>query len=147
MSSSTRRSSRSASSASPSASAGKTSSPAATAASAAARIRRLRGRSSKRYRTVPRSRLGRCASKSGSLPELAARQDAVQVVEVVDHAPLRSAGLLHPRLPFVEAPEVAARIDVVGLELDDVDRDHPDVLQADREAAHRDLVELLLHVG
>src|SRR5207245_5591885 len=80
-------------------------------------------------------------------PPLAAREDPIQVVQIVDHAPLRSAGLLNARLPFLEAPEVAAWIDVVGLELDDVDRDHADVLEADREAAHRHLVELLLHVG
>jgi len=39
--------------------------------------------------------------------KLTPRQDAVEVVEVINHLPLRGAGFLHARLPFFEAPEVA----------------------------------------
>src|SRR6266571_1843464 len=78
---------------------------------------------------------------------LAFREDGIEMLDVVDDAPLGGTGRLDPPLPGLQPAHVAPGIDVVGPELDDVDRHHADVSQFDREAANSGLVELLLHVG
>src|SRR5882757_9809299 len=121
------------------------------------RPRATRGWSSLAARTRPGRRCARPSRRptrsSGSReapaekPRRLAPEHRVEVLDVVDEDPLGGPGLLDPLLPGLEPPHVAPRIDVVGLELDDVERHDPDVLQVDGEIADRDLVELLLHVG
>src|SRR5690606_28141302 len=76
-----------------------------------------------------------------------ALEDALEVLQVVDDAPVAGPGAAHPVLPPLEAVQVAPRIDVVGIELGHVERHHPSALQVQRDVAHGALVELLLQVG
>src|SRR5581483_104503 len=83
------------------------------------------------------------APRRTSLPS----EYSLQMLQVVDHAPVRGAGGAHALLPLFEPPGVAPRIHVVGAELGDIERDDVDAGQVQRNVAHRLLVELLLHVG
>src|SRR5262245_17410881 len=83
------------------------------------------------------------AGRTGA-PGLALQQ-SIEMLDVIDHVPLGRTGIRDALVPLLEAAHVAPRIDVVRLQLDDVDRDHPDVLEVDRKVADGRFVEILLH--
>src|SRR5262249_14373544 len=71
---------------------------------------------------------------------------ALEVFHVVHHAPLGRTSVTRALLPPLESAHVAARIDIVGAELGDVERDNPNAVEFDREVAHGLVVQLLLHI-
>src|SRR3990172_9777108 len=79
--------------------------------------------------------------------ENSAAEDPLEARDVVDHTPLGSARLAHALLQEFDPAAVAARIDVVGIELGDIERHHANAGQVHGDVADGLLVELLLHVG
>src|SRR5262245_60889513 len=73
-------------------------------------------------------------------------QDAVEPVEVVDHAP-GAAARLDPALPRLKAVHVVARVDVVRAQLGHVDRDHLEAIHGQRDVTHIAVLQVLLEVG
>lgn len=67
--------------------------------------------------------------------------------QIVHHLPVGGAGVAGALFPPFQTPEVAARVDVVGGELGDVERDDADALQVDGKIPHGLVVQLFLHVG
>ena len=72
---------------------------------------------------------------------------AFQMFQIVHHSPIRGPGGAGALFPPFQTPHVAARVDVVGGELGDVQRDDADALEVDGKVAHGLVVQFFLHVG
>ena len=71
-----------------------------------------------------------------------ALEDAGEVVEIVDHAPV-AAARFDAVLPVFETVEVLARVDVVAVQLGDVERHHIVAVEHQRDVADVSLLEIL----